>query len=149
MGLLDLAVAGVDAGDAAGDAGGEGDDLVADIEGAAGEASCEAAEVVVFVGLGADDPLDWEACFVLGFASVDVDGFEVVEECGALIPGCIGGGFDDVVAVECADGDEGDAGVVFEAFGEVGEGGDDVVVGVFAPVDEVHFVDGDEDVLDA
>ena len=99
--------------------------------------------------MGADDGLDREACFDVVFAWADVDGFEVIEERGALVPWHGVGFVDDVVAIEGADGDEGHLDEVFETTGEVAEVGLDAFVGFLAVVDEVHFIDGEDDVLDA
>ena len=135
--------------DAGGEAGGEGEDLVAGFEDAAGDAAGIAAEVVVGGEVGADDVLDGEAGVDVVGVGADVNGFEVVEEGGSLVPGHVGGFVDDVVAFEGGDGDEGDVDEVVEAGGEGFEGGGDLVEGFLGVADEVHFVDGEDDVLDA
>src|SRR5690606_6883113 len=65
-----------------------------------------------------------------------------------LIPGSLGGGLDDVVAVQRGDGDELDVGDV-EAGGELGVLGDDLVEARLGEINEVHLVDRDDDVRDA
>ena len=140
-----IAVPGDDALDGGGFAGGEGHDSVAGAEDAAGDLAGEAAEVEV----GALDELDGEAEGLgVGVGGREGDGFEEVEEGGAVVPGHVGAGSDNVVAFEGADGDEGDGGQV-EAGCEGAELLLDGAEGGLGEVDEVHFVDGCDDVGDA
>ena len=81
-------------------------------------------------------------------AAGEGDGFEVFEEGGAGVPGHVGAGGDDVVAFEGADGDHAD-GFEVEAGGEGEELLQDGVKGLFGVADEVHLVDGGDDVGDA
>ena len=103
---------------------------------------------MVLVVTWSDDVLDGEAAVDEVFVAGDVDVFEGVEEGGSFVPGHGGGGVDDVVAKERADGDVGDVGDA-EFGGEAFEGVFDGFVGVFFEVDEVHFVDADDEVGDA
>ena len=66
-----------------------------------------------------------------------------------LVPGAVGGSLDHVVTVETGDGHEGDVlGVVANLLDEVGGLLDDLLVTVLRPLGGVHFVNGDDELLD-
>ena len=81
------------------------------------------------------------------FAS-DVDVFEVVEEGGTLIPVHVLGLVDDVVAIERGNGNGFDVDDVAKAGSEGFVFFDDFVEPFLGVVHEVHFVNGEDDVLD-
>jgi len=143
-GFVQFSVEGDNGFDGAGFSGGEDSYGVAFSDDSGGDGSGEAAEV----GVGAEDELDGEAEITEISVAGDLDGFEVLEECFSAIPVHGGGWFDDIVAVEGAHGDEVDVAeaegfcegeVIFADFVEAGLG----------VLDEVHFIDGDDEVFDA
>ena len=75
-------------------------------------------------------------------------GLEVLEQARAVVPGRVRRRVDHVAAVERAQRDRGHDRHV-EAFGERGELVADLGEPGLAPVDEVHLVDGEHEVLDA
>ena len=138
----------VDGLDHGGQAGGQGDDLVARLEHAARDAPGEAPEIVVRVVVGPDHGLDREARVDVVQVAADVDRLEGVEQRAALIPRGAGGFLDHVVAVEGGDGDELDVRDA-EAGGELGIMRDDLVETRLGEIDQVHLVHRDHDVRDA
>ena len=80
--------------------------------------------------------------------AVDVDGFQVGEQRRSLEPRRARRGIHDVVAVERADGDELHV-LHVQARQELRELLADFVEARLAPVDEVHLVDGHDEVRDA
>ena len=148
-GFLFLAIGGMDGFHTGFETRGKDGDFVAGLEDAAGNTARVAAEVVPFVGHGTDDPLDGEAGIDVIFLTADVDVFQVVEESRSFIPWHVGGFIDDVVAIEGGDGDRGDIDDVVEAGGELAEVGNDLIEDLLGVIDEIHFVDGDDEVLDA
>ena len=86
-------------------AGGQRDDLVADADGAAGDAAGVAAAAAV-LALGADDPLHGHAQRAGGVGAVDRQVLEAGDERRAGVPRRdVADGIDDVVALERADRD--------------------------------------------
>jgi hypothetical protein len=68
----------------------------------------------------------------------------------ALVPWCIGGNIDHIVAVEAGDGDERNGlRVVADLLDEVGSLLHNFVESIFRPFGSVHLVDGDNELLDA
>jgi hypothetical protein len=119
-------------------------DLVALADHAGGDGAAEAAEVEV----GPVDVLDREAQVDQVAIGGDVHRLEQVQQRLALIPGHVRAGLDDVVALER--GEWHDAQVAhLEAGGEVAVLALDPLEHLLRPADEVHLVDGHDDVLDA
>ena len=104
--LVDLLVEQVDAGDLAGHARGQHEDVVAGLQHAAGDLAGVAAVVVVVVGLGADDVLHREAGVDEVAVGGDVDVLEVVHQRLAVVPGHVLAAGHDVVALERRDRDD-------------------------------------------
>lgn len=144
---MDIFIKGMNGCDFGGEAGGKGDNFVSGFKDAAGDASGEAPEVMVFVALGADDPLDGKAGIDVVGVAADVDGLECIEKGGAPVPIHFLRAFYHIIAMESADGDKPDVRDL-DAGGEVFEIGNDFVEDVFFVFDEVHFVNADNDVLD-
>ena len=147
-GGVERAVEGLDGGDARRPPGGEDHDLVAGAQHAAGHLPGVAAVVVVLLGLRADHPLHGEARVVEVARRGDLDRLEVVQQRRSLVPGHVGRGLDDVVAVQRRDRDEGEV-LHGQPAREVGELVDDLAEALLAPVHEVHLVDRDDQVGDA
>ena len=101
-GFIDVAFVGDDGFDAGGFAGGEDFDEVAFADDSGGEGAGETAEVEV----GAEDELDGEAEVGEVAVAGDGDGFELLKESWAVVPGHVFGRLDDVVADEGGHGDE-------------------------------------------
>jgi len=80
--------------------------------------------------------------------TADVDSLKQFEEAFAIIPRHAGAAFDDIVAFEGADGNEADVGDI-ELAGEIFVIGFDGIEDVLAIVNNIHFVDGDNEVRDA
>ena len=72
--------------------------------------------------------------------------FQQRQECLALIPRGVRAFVDDVVAAQCADGDEVDLRGDAELGGKGAVGGGDFLVNVFVETEQVEFVDGGDDV---
>ena len=143
-GLIEIAVEGDDALDCALAARGQGLDPVARLDDAGGDQAREAAEVQV----GAVDPLDRHAEGAALQVVLDRQGLQQGHQRRAVVPG---GGvrvLGDVVALERRHRDGGEVGDA-DLGGEVAVFGQDGVVGVLAPVHEVHLVDGQDHVADA
>jgi len=67
----------------------------------------------------------------------------------SLVPGAVGGNVDHVVTVEAGDRDEWDVlGVIADLLNEVGCLLDDLVETILGPLGGVHFVNGDDQLLD-
>ena len=133
------------------DAGGEREEFLAGAHDAAGDLAAEAAEIVergVGRAVGAVDPLHGQAETREVKIARDVDGLEVAEERGAGVPRRVRRGLDDVVAVERAQRDEFHV-LDVEPREKRFELGADFQEARFAPADEIHFVNGDDEVRDA
>ena len=102
----------------------------------------------MLAGLRADHVLHREAHVDQVAVTCDVDLFEVAQQCGALIPGGERRLGHHVVAVERRERDRRHV-VHVEARGEFVEVITDLLEALLIPVDEVHLVDGEHDVLDA
>ena len=80
--------------------------------------------------------------------AADVDRLQRVEERAAAVPRHVRRSIDHVVAVQRGDRNEADVRDL-EARGEVLVLADDLVEAVLGPIDEVHLVDRDHQMLDA
>jgi hypothetical protein len=104
--------------------------------------------------------LEWETEWLISRSGGSVDGVNGLKESLAtglglglllptLVPRCIGGNIDHVVAVEAGDGDERNGlWVVADLLDEVGSLLDDFVESILRPFGGVHLVDGDDELLD-
>ena len=155
-GLLGDAFVDVDAADLHGldggfEAVGQHGDLVADLDGARFDAAHEAAVVVQLrVGgiLRAADVLHGEAELLGVFAVRGRGGFEDFEQGRAVVPVQAVATVHDHVAVERRERQEAHV-VDADLGGEFEVVGLDLFVGFLRVVDEVHLVDGDDEVRDA
>ena len=145
--LLDRAAGHVDRRDAGAEAGGQHEHVVAGPPDAAGDLARVAAVVVVLVGHRPDHPLDGEAAVGEVAVARELDLLEVVEQRRALPPRHPLGRVDEVVAVERGDRDRH---LVLDAErgGEVVELLLDLVEPRLVEVDEIHLVDGEDEVGD-
>jgi len=142
--LLEVAVARDDARDRAFLARGLDADAVARLHNASGNGAGEAAEVEV----GTIDPLHGQAeGLPLQAVIVHLDGLEVTHQRGAVVPGHVGAGLDDVVALVGGHRDEGHA-IEADLFGEAAVVVADAPEHRLGVVDEVHLVDRDDDATD-
>jgi len=78
-----------------------------------------------------------------------VDGLQVVEQRGALIPRHLVGFLDNIVAIQRGERNRGDVGDIVEARGKVVKARDDVVENGLAEIDEIHFIDRENEVANA
>jgi len=104
--------------------------------------------------------LEGKAKRLVGWAGWWVDGINSLEEglagglglgllLPSLVPWAVGRVVDHIVTVEARDGDEGDVlGVVADFLDEVGRLLDNLIEAVLRPLGGVHFVDGDDELLD-
>ncbi len=148
VGLLELALEGVDRRDARGPARGQHDDLVARAEHPRGHLAGVAAVVVVLVRHRPHDPLHGEARVLQVAVGGHVHVLEVVEQRGPLVPGHPLRALDHVVAVQRGDRDEGDV-VDVELGRPARELGADAVEHLLVEGDQVHLVHAHDEVRDA
>jgi len=150
-GLLARAVEGPDLFHRRDQSGGQGQHTLAHAHHAACDLSAEPAEVVqrgVLGLVGPVDPLHREPELVEVVIAADVHRLQMAEQRRPLIPGRVLGVRHDIVAVERADRDEGDV-LDAEPRQKLLERLADLLETRPAPADEVHLVDGDDDVRDA
>ncbi len=127
--------------------GGVEDELIPQLEGAAGKGAGYDAAVVAHVGEFVD-VLDGEAHGLVGEGAGFLEGVEGLQEGGSIVPGQLAVVGGDACAFATADGDvverlDADAGEVGVVF--VTDAREDGLV----IADEVHFVDEDDDFFDA
>ena len=119
-------------------------DFVSGPDDAGGDGSREAAEVEI----RADDILDREAHVDEIAGRGDVDVLQMMEERRAIEPRHVRAWIDDVVALKGGDRNEMDV-LEGEAGGHVVVVAADFVIDFLRPVDQIHLVDGDDDMDDA
>ena len=124
---------------------GERADPVARLDAAGGDLAGEAAEIEV----RAVDPLDRHPQREGFGLAGDFDGFEIVDQAGAGIPGRLGRALCHVGAGEGGDRDRRDLEISGQGLREDFVVGDDLVVHGLTIADEVHLVDGEDEVADA
>ena len=150
-GLLERAVEGPDLFHRGAEAARQDGHLLPDLHDAAGDLSAEAAEVVENVIGGvirAVHPLDRHPEIGEVPVAGDVDGLQMSKQRGAGIPGGVRRVADDVVAVEGAHRDELHV-LDVETREELIELFLDLKESFLAPVDQIHLVDGNNEVRDA
>ena len=133
--------------DAGAFAGGEEDDFIVGGEATGGDGAGDDAAGIAKGGEFVDI-LDGEAQGLVGERFGLFEGIEGFEQGGAVVPGHVFGAVDDVVAFAAGDGDV-VLGLDAEALQVGGVGGADFVEDGGVVVDEVHFVDDDDDFADA
>ena len=145
-GLRHWAFRPVDGRDPTGFTAGQHHHLVAGAHDPAGDGAGIAAVVGVFAGLWPDHVLHRKAHVDQVAVTGDVDILEVAQQRWTVVPGCLIALGHHVVAVQCRDRDGGDVVNV-----EPGRKGVELVanpvVALLIPVDEVHLVDRQHDVL--
>ena len=143
--MVQVAIHGDDRLDRAGLARGERTQFVAGFDRAAGDQAGEAAKIEI----GAIDPLHRHA-ERLGLTGgvADLDGLEVVDQDGTIVPGRVAGSGGDVVAGKAGHGNGREI-LNSDAVGEFPVIGHDRFELFLIVVDQVHLVDGQDEVLDA
>src|SRR5699024_2738157 len=110
-----------------------------------GDLSGVAAVVVVVIRLGPDDGLHREPGVDQVAIGGDVQVLEAIHQRGAVVPVHVRRASDDVVALQRRDRDDLDVREC-QLGGKGGELRVDAVVDILAVVDQVHLVDGDDQV---
>ena len=142
--FFQFAVEGHDRLDAAGLARRQGHHFVALADDARGDRAAEAAEVEV----RPVDVLHRKAKVLQVAVRADVDRFQEVHQRAALVPRHVRTRVDDVVALQRRDRNEVQIGQV-QSRGKVLVVVANLLEDLLAVIDQVHLVDGDQDVLDA
>ena len=146
--LVERAVGGLDVRHARAPARGQDDDLVADAPRPARDLARVAAVVVVVGRHRPDHPLHREAAVGEVPVSGELDRLEIAEERRPVVPRRRVGALGDVVPVERRHRE--DAQVLDpDLLGERAQLGLDLAEALLRPVDEVHLVERDRDVVDA
>ena len=147
--FFERAISGVDLFDRGGETGREDDDVIARLKDATGDPAGVTAEIMPFIALRANDPLHRESGVDVIFFTTHVDVLQVIKEGRPLVPRHRVGFFHDIIAFESGDGNGGDIDDIVEAGSEFLVVLDDLTEDGFVIVNEVHFVDCQDDVLDA